>query len=197
MRAPISIHQSIPRRQIAIFRFLHRSISTQRDARFFAIGQVVANRSWLGGGQRTGQVGRNNQLIPGTPDEPSAFNYGMDAIAQILNDAGVLPYWSYCYTPMTPARSTRRLAIRAEGWPQYSRIPRSGCPAHRKLRGTPIRRVSRAVQQARQCWHFTVGDMNDYFECIGMALSRFGRMIRAGLGGPRTVFTYSWIDPFV
>lgn len=186
----------ITKTKFAIFNSCIVPLSTyQRDAEFFTIAKPESLRIDLGWG--TNWAGWTEQPIIGTPGEPVLQLREMDAIAQILNDAGVLPYWSYCYTPtplQDPPGDWRSVP---KDMAQFAQVLGLVAQHYRMLRGTnPV--GYHEVFNEPDNTDFTVGDMDDYFEMYEHGSVAIRENDPEGLvGGPALAFTYSWIDPFV
>ena len=182
--------------KFAVFNSCIVPLSTyERDAEFFAIARPESLRIDLGWG--TDWAGWTKQPITGTAEAPVLQMEEMDAIARILNDAGVLPYWSYCYTP-SPLQDP------PGAW--------RSVPRDMNQLATTLGMVARHYRDIRATnpvgYHeifnepdnddFTVGDMDDYFAMYEHGSVAVRENDPEGLvGGPALAFTYSWIEPFV
>jgi xylan 1,4-beta-xylosidase len=119
----------------------------------------------------------------------------MDALASLLNEHGVLPYWSYCYVP-SPLQSKREdyrsPPTDVTRWGEVLRA----FARHYRERGIPI--GYQEVFNEPDNRDFYRGGLDSYLE-----LYREGaRGIRAGdpdavVGGPALAFTDAWVAPFL
>ena len=167
----------------------------ERDAEFFSIARPESLRIDLGWG--TDWAGWTEQPIAGTTDDPVLQLREMDAIARMLNDAGVLPYWSYCYTPaplQDPPGDWRSVP---KDMTEMARVLGLVARHYRNQRDTnPV--GYHEVFNEPDNDDFTVGDMADYFAMYEHGSVALRENDPDGLvGGPALAFTYSWIDPFV
>lgn len=166
----------------------------QRDIGLFEEVRLPSLRIDLGWGARWAEWAR--QPVTGSRD---AIRYNfeeMDGIAGLLNQHGVMPYWSYCYIPepvqarpsdyRTPA--TNGFSAWGEILAEFAKRAREGHPriGYHEIYNEPDNR------------DFFRGSLDDYLQ-----LYREGsRRIRdadpeAVVGGPALAFTDAWVAPFL
>ncbi|MDQ3654547.1 MAG: hypothetical protein M3457_05660 [Chloroflexota bacterium] len=186
----------IVKSKFAIFNSCIVPLSTyERDAEFFGIVGPESLRIDLGWG--TDWAGWSRQPIDGPADAPTYHFEEMDDIAAILNEQGVLPYWSYCYTPTPLQVPPGEWKSVPQDMAQLAAMLGDVARHYRELRGTnPV--GYHEVFNEPDNDDFTVGDMNDYFRMYELGSVAIRENDPDGLvGGPALAFTYSWIDPFV
>lgn len=186
----------ITKSKFAIFNSCIVPLSTyQRDAAFFGIAKPESLRIDLGWG--ADWAGWARQPIEGTAEAPDYHLEEMDAIAAILNEHGVLPYWSYCYTPTPVQDPPGDWRSVPKDMAQVARILGDVARHYRDLRGSnPV--GYHEVFNEPDNDDFTVGDMNDYFAMYEHGSVAIRENDPDGLvGGPALAFTYSWIHPFI
>lgn len=186
----------ITKTKFAIFNSCIVPLSTyERDAEFFGIAQPESLRIDLGWG--TDWAGWSRQPIDGTADAPQYHLEEMDAIAAILNERGVLPYWSYCYTPTPLQDPPGAWKSVPKDMAQLATMLGEVARHYRELRSTnPV--GYHEVYNEPDNNDFTFGNMNDYFRMYELGSVAIHENDPDGLvGGPALAFTYSWIDPFI
>lgn len=186
----------ITKTKFAIFNSCIVPLSTyERDAEFFGIAKPESLRIDLGWG--TDWAGWSRQPIEGAANAPEYHLEEMDAIAAILNKHGVLPYWSYCYTPTPVQDPPGDWRSVPKDMAQLARILGDVARHYRDLRGSNPVGYHEVFNEPDNA-DFTVGDMNDYFSMYEHGSVAIRENDPEGLvGGPALAFTYSWIDPFI
>lgn len=186
----------ITKTKFAIFNSCIVPLSTyERDAEFFGIAKPESLRIDLGWG--TDWAGWSRQPIEGAANAPEYHLEEMDAIAAILNEHGVLPYWSYCYTPTPVQDPPGDWRSVPKDMAQLARILGDVVRHYRDLRGSNPVGYHEVFNEPDNA-DFTAGDMNDYFSMYEHGSVAIHENDPEGLvGGPALAFTYSWIDPFI
>lgn len=168
----------------------------ERDKKFLAEVKPESLRIDLGWG--TSWIGWPVDPITGSQEAMQYEFSEMDGIARVLNDAGVLAYWSYCYTPLPlqqPPGEWRSVPSSMEQWGEILR--------------TFAKHYKECSREYRVGYHevhnepdnpgvFFLGAIEDYLE-----MYRTGSLgIRSGdadavVGGPALAFSPDWIKPFL
>lgn len=167
----------------------------ERDAAQFGVVRPESLRIDLAWG--TDWAGWASQPIQGTAND-LAYDFGeMDRIAEIINQHGCLPYWSYCYNPtplQEPPGNWQGVPSDMDAW---GRVLQDVAAHYRTLRDTnPV--GYHEVYNEPDNTDFFLGAMTDYF-----AMYERGSLgIREGdpealVGGPALAFTKDWIGPFI
>jgi xylan 1,4-beta-xylosidase len=191
-----SVDYPIVKSKFAVFNSCIVPLSTyERDSAFFGVVKPESLRIDLGWG--ADWAGWSEQPIQGTADAPTLHLDEMDHIAEIINEHGTLPYWSYCYTPsplQDPPGDWRSVPEDMEAW---GRVLTEVVRHYRDLRDTnPV--GYHEVYNEPDNDDFTVGTMQDYFNLYQAAAPAIRDADPESLiGGPALAFTKEWIDPFL
>lgn len=138
-----------------------------------------------------------SEPVAGTPDQIEYDFAEMDRIAALLNDRGVLPYWSYCYMPVplqVPHGDWRSAPRELARWGEIL-----GTFAYRGRRGDGAARVGyHEVYNEPDNDFFFTGTMDDYLAMYDVGATA----IRAAdpeamVGGPALACDERWVAPFL
>lgn len=139
-------------------------------------------------------VGWDEQVVAGSASELK-YNWGeIDELSRSLNQIGVLPYWSFCYTP--------RPLQGKEGWrgppTDMGRWAEAAEAFARHFRESGIRIGYHEVWNEPDFGEFFRGTREEFFEMYKAAAVGMRRgNADATIGGPGLAFSSWWAGPFV
>lgn len=167
----------------------------ERDADLFPVVAPESLRIDLGWGTEWAEWTR--QPIGGTAAAPVYDLAELDRIAEILNERGVLPYWSYCYTPSPLQDPPGDWKSVPGDWAAWGKIC-GDIAAHYRALGPANPMGYHEVYNEPDNEYFTNGGLDDYLAMYDAGV----KGIRAAdpealVGGPALAFTREWIVPFV
>lgn len=166
-----------------------------RDIDHFRAVNPESLRIDLGWG--TPWIGWPQEPVSGTPDDIRYDFSEMDAIAKLMNSANVLPYWSYCYTPIPlqqPPGDWQSIPVDFAKWGDiietfarhYQQMQNENPVGYHEICNEPDNDV------------FFKGSLHDYLEMYREGALAARRADPDALtGGPGLAFTLAWIEPFL
>lgn len=164
----------------------------ERDAQWLGLAKVDSLRVDLSIGKS--DSGFNQEPIVGTAGNLGYDWEEIDSMTRATNEAGVLPYWGFCYMPkpLQGKEGWRSPPIDLAAWGQAAR------DWARHFKENNLRIGYHEVWNEPDFPVFFSGTREEYFEMYRYASLGF----RAGdpdavVGGPALAYDMSWVEPFL
>jgi len=143
-------------------------------------------------------IGWPNEPVSGTEEHIEYDFSEMDAIANVLNEHNVLPYWAYCYTPVPLQAPTGDWQSIPSSFVKWGEI--LGKFADHYRHSSPPNPVGyhEIHNEPDNFGVFFVGQLDDYLQMYFHGATAIKRADPDAMaGGPALAFTPAWIAPFL
>lgn len=143
-------------------------------------------------------IGWPKDPVGGTEEDIEYDFSEMDAIAELLNKHNVLPYWSYCYTPIPLQVPPGNWQSVPSSFAKWGEILGEFASHHRHCNPPNPVGYHEVHNEPDNFEIFFVGQLNDYLQMYFHGAQAIRRADpEAMVGGPALAFTPSWIAPFL